>query len=136
MTYLDPNHIIYVLSNHQIVDKSIYRNNVWKAAHLTNNDLSSRSSWLTGLTLVYDYAHHLYFRDGTRYKVPDIHKIFPDPQNRWMTDFLKADETGKAPASYSRYYERLRLIELYCRLRRVEALPAPEHWEGAASKIA
>ncbi|MEM5585937.1 hypothetical protein WNZ15_26010 [Roseibium sp. AS2] len=132
MTYLKGDDRIIVCSNYQFVDTEFYQENVWNIARLTHELMPSRAAWLTGMTIIYDYAHHLYFRDGSKYWPSDIGKIFPDPQNRWFSDFLKADETGEAPLSYTKYYERLRMIELYCRLRHIKELPASEHWEGAA----
>lgn len=124
MTYLHPRDKIVVLSNHQLVNKVCYRESVWLPAIEANEELAGRGAWLSAITLVYDYADHLYYRNGKRYKVVDIDEEFPDGQNRWMTNFLEADGTGNAPATYSRKYERLRLIELYCRLRNYPSLPA------------
>ena len=61
--------------------------------------------------------------------------MFNDPQNRWMSHFLQADESGDAPASYSRKTERLRMIELYCRLvRHHRAIPGGTSLEQRAAK--
>jgi hypothetical protein len=49
---------------------------------------------------------------------PDIYdELFPDVTNKWMRNFLRCDGTGEYPKSYSSHYERLRVVELYCRLR-------------------
>lgn len=108
---------ILVLSNHQLVNKVTYRNLVWVPAREAHAELPSRAAWLQALTLIYEYSGQLFFKNGKQYIPSDIDTIFRDPQNRWMSNFLKADDSGTAPASFSHQFERLRMIELYCRLR-------------------
>ena len=107
---------ILVASDHQLVNKAFYRDQVWKPALQAHDDLRSRTAWLNALTLIYDYDGRLYFRDGRPYRPQDIDEVFNDPQNRWMSNFLKADTSGQQPAQTSRLLERLRMINLYCRL--------------------
>ncbi|CTQ55635.1 hypothetical protein LP7551_04178 [Roseibium album] len=121
---------IYVLSNHHFVNKVTYTHYAWLPANRVNEEMPGRASWLEAFGLIYEYNDRLYFKNGKKYNPGDIDKAFPDPQNRWMTNFLKADETGRGPASYSWHYERLRMIELYCRIRNEDPWPhAPEQFE-------
>lgn len=113
---------VLVASDHQLVNKAFYRDQVWKPALKAHEDLRSRTAWLNALTLIYDYDGRLYFRDGRPYQPQDIDEVFNDPQNRWMSNFLKADPTGQRPVQTSRLLERLRMIELYCRLVESELL--------------
>jgi len=117
MTQHNTKEPIFVLSNHQLVNKVTYRNHVWVPALQAHAELPSRAAWLEALPLIYEYTDRFFFKNGKRYMPSDIDTIFRDPQNRWMSNFLKADGSGMAPASYSHQYERLRMIELYCRLR-------------------
>lgn len=116
MTIIEASTQILVAADHQLVSKAFYRERVWKPARAAHQDVRSRAAWLSALTLLYDYDGRLYFRDGRPYHPQDVDEVFTDPDNRWMTNFLKADESGNSPASLSRMFERLRMIELYCRL--------------------
>ena len=117
MTKPDHADRILVAADHQLVSKSFYINRVWGPAREAHKDLRGRTAWFNALTLPYDFDGRLYYPDRRPYHPPDIEEVFRDPQNRWMSRFLKADETGQAPAHYCRDLEKLRLIELYCRLR-------------------
>ncbi|MEE4290048.1 MAG: hypothetical protein V2J14_11795 [Erythrobacter sp.] len=74
-------------ADHQIVSKTFYRERIWKPARNVHADLPGRSSWLSALTLLYDYDGRLYFPDGSTYHPKDIDVVFNDPQNRWMSYF-------------------------------------------------
>ena len=104
---------IEVASNSQLVHRGFYRNKVWLPARKANEELSSRASWLVALEMTSDAQGRCVFPDGRDYQVPNINGIF-DPENRWMTNFLAADECGTRPKTYSPYFERLRVIKLYC----------------------
>ncbi|MEP1518722.1 MAG: hypothetical protein ABJK17_00460 [Ascidiaceihabitans sp.] len=120
---------IYVLPNHHLVDKAIYRNCAWGPARKVQTELSGRASWIHAFPLIFEYSDQLYYTDGSKYDPPEIDEVFPDAQNRWMSDFLKTDKTGKAPATYSHRFERLRIIDLYCRLRENNPWPFSSQME-------
>lgn len=107
---------VTVLLDRDLVNRRIYRELIWRPARRFNEDLRSRRSWLNALTLLYDFEHALFWPNGSRYEVPEVDSVFTDPENRWMSAFLAADDTGESPRSYSRKLDRLRLIALYCRL--------------------
>ena len=115
MTKPDHADRILVAADHQLVSKTYYIE-LWKRAREVHKDLRGREAWLDFLTITYESADRLYFPDGRRYYPPDIDEVFTDPQNRWMSRFLKADASGEAPAHFCRNFERLRLIDLACRL--------------------
>lgn len=117
----DEQHVIFVAPNHKLVLKPFYRDQVWLPAREANKDLGSSKAWLSALELIYDYHGMLYFNDGSEYPTPDIPEVFVDHSNRWMRNFLKAKACGKEPKHYSKLIERLRIIELYCRLIRQES---------------
>lgn len=107
---------IVVAADYQLVNRKFYTQRVWKPALRQHTLIGSRSKWLNALELVYNYDGQLYHTSGQPYSHAELTEIFPDNRNRWMGYFLEADETGEAPKRFSREYERLRLIELYCRL--------------------
>lgn len=107
---------ILVAADFQLVHREFYTENVWRPAKRAHEQLQSRTLWLSALTMIYDYDGQLYFADGRPYHAKDIDEVFTDPSNRWMTDFLESDNSGNLPRRISRKLERLRMIELYCRL--------------------
>ncbi|WP_095589604.1 hypothetical protein [Actibacterium ureilyticum] len=112
------NGIIYVSPDWQITSKTYYRENIWLPARKLNDDIGSGAKWRTALYMVDEYLDRLKYPDGSAYMYPDIYdELFPDVTNKWMRNFLRCDGTGENPKSYSSHYERLRVVELYCRLR-------------------
>jgi len=119
---------IFVAGNHDLIRKPFYRDRVWRPARDAHQDIGGRTGWLFALEAVYCFEGKLFWPHGRPFDIPVIDDVFDDHENRWMTNFLKADKTGEAPAMYSRKLDRLRLIELYCRLlREHEELP---RWDG------
>lgn len=116
----DDSRAIFVAPNHKLVLKPFYRDQVWLPAIDADQDLGSSKAWLSALELIYDYHGMLYFNDGQEYPTPDIGEVFVDQSNRWMRNFLKAKDGGTEPKHYSNKIERLRIIELYCRLIKQE----------------
>lgn len=111
---------ILVPANYQLVDLEFYVEWAFHPARREARRIGGRKGWFTALKMTTGYKGRLFFPDGTAYDVPDVHDIFVDPDNRWMTNFLKADHTGEAPASPSRLYERVRMISAYCTLRALQ----------------
>ncbi|WP_299873327.1 hypothetical protein [uncultured Sulfitobacter sp.] len=107
---------IFVAPDHKLVLRSFYREHVWLPAREANEDLGSSKAWLSALELIYDFHGMLFFNDGLEYPTPDIPEVFVDHSNRWMRNFLKAKSDGTEPKHFSNKIERLRIIELYCRL--------------------
>lgn len=117
----DEQHAIFVAPDHKLVLRTFYRDQVWHPAREANEDLGSSLAWLSALELIYDYDGMLYFTDSRKYPAPDIAEVFVDSTNRWMRNFLEAKDGGEEPNHYSNKIERLRMIELYCRLIRQDS---------------
>lgn len=106
---------IYVSPNWELVDRKFYVECVWRPARQLHERLGGRTAWLTALKMLQAYEDRLYFPEGQRYLLSSIDTTFGDA--RWIGMFLEADASGEAPRVYTRQYDRLRVIELYCRLK-------------------
>ena len=119
-----------VLADWQIRNPEIYHARIWTPAR---QKLISRLSWLDALTLIYRFEGRVFWPSGRRFEMPDVDDIFTDSQNRWMSHFLEADATGRAPKRHCRIIPRLRLIGLYCDITAEPLEPgAPE--QGQVSR--
>lgn len=107
---------ILVAADFQLASRTFYRTRIWTPAREVSTDLGSRAAWLEAITMLYEFDGRLYFSDGRAYRHPEIEDVFGDHGERWMGLFLEADASGQAPRRYSYKTERLRLIEVYCRL--------------------
>lgn len=67
--------------------------------------------------LMVDNRVELFYRSGKPYTLPEIDEVFPNPENRWMSDYLRSYPTELKPAIRSRALEHLRLLDLYFRVR-------------------
>ncbi|MEM1149932.1 MAG: hypothetical protein AAGI03_05145 [Pseudomonadota bacterium] len=105
-----------VAADHQLVTRTFYVGQVWRPARRQDAVIGSRANWRTALHLVDDYYGRLFHTNGQPYHYDEINDVFDDPRNRWMGYFLEADEAADYPARFCIKLERLRLIELYCRL--------------------
>jgi len=108
--------VILVAENFQLVSRIFYVENIWRPAREIHPNIGGRQGWLDSLYLINEYEGRLFFRDGKPYRPQSVELIFTE-DNKWMSDFLKADATGEFPKSYSKKRERLRMIELFIRLR-------------------
>ena len=119
---LDPRPLFIVPLRRELKDRRFYRIEIWRPARREHPDIGSRREWLDALTLLYDYADHIMHRDGAPYAMPDIDSVFPDLEMRWFSYFLQAESCGTRPKSYSRKYDRLEVIHLFCRVRAYDRL--------------
>ena len=103
--------IFTVLADWEIRNPEIYRTRIWVPAKAKG---IARMPWLNALTLTFRFDGRVFWPSGQRFEMPEIDRVFPDPQNRWMSIFLQADKTGRAPKRHCRVIPRLRLIALYC----------------------
>ena len=105
---------IYVASESELMDQTYYRR-LWLAA-------IPRREWLDAIAdTLRDYRSTIAFAPGQRYQVPCIDAaIGNDLDVRWLGHFLAANDNGGFPLRYSRKIERLRLIDLYFRIRHPE----------------
>lgn len=107
---------ILVASDALLVDRRFYVERVWTPARSMHKHIGSYPKWLDALTVLYDFDGRLYYPDNGLYRHPEITDVFEDQTNHWMGDFLRCDGSGHFPKRFCRKVERLRLIELYCRL--------------------
>lgn len=80
----------------------------------------SRRKLKDEMSLVFAHAGHAVFpfRNGGRYLLPDIDDVFgKDPDMRSLSHYLEADDSGLHPRRMSRKPERLRVINLYLKLK-------------------
>ena len=109
-----PANAFIVLTDRQIKTRSIYRRLVFEPARELDREFGGRRSWINQLGRVLLNADRCFWPDGAPYEPPFIDDVFEE-DNRWMSYFLSADETG-APRRYCRKFERLRMIALLCRM--------------------
>jgi len=95
----------------QLRHPAFYIDRIWRPAR---QQPLSRRAWMEGFALVEDYAPFIRWPDGSHFKCPSLLEVCPDPENRWMSAFLKADASGERPASFIRNCKRLRFVYLYC----------------------
>lgn len=106
--------LVYVASDAELNDEHYYRR-LWLA---TRNINISRRDWPDELADAFrDVDVDYRFPSGMPYFLPDIDEVFTDPGMRWMSDFLVSDPTGRRPAIYRRSKDKLRLIDLYFRVK-------------------
>ncbi len=111
-----PENKIYVFSDAELVQMPVYIDLIWDKAREFTKTLRSVAAWHTAAEIVYDYDGRLYFRDQSPWKPPALDAEFRDESGRWFRYFLEADASGKRPKRVSEKYDRLRYVELTCRL--------------------
>ena len=110
-----PKRVVTVATDDELLNEHYYRRQ-WLAAR---NLKASRRKWLDILsdTFVLDDVTFIY-PSGLPYMVPDIDTVFgEDPDMRWFSYYLLDDGTEQYPRIRSRILSRLRLIDLYFRVR-------------------
>lgn len=110
-----------VLADWEIRNPEIYRKRIWIPARARK---IARKPWLDALTLLFAYNGRVFWPSGRPFQIPEIDDVFTHAENRWMSDFLVADDSGTAPRQQSRVIPRLRLIALYCDVT-ADKLPQP-----------
>lgn len=107
---------VYVATDAELLSDHYYRR-LWMAVR---NIGISRRDWLDELSdafLEADARVRIIYRSGDPYRLPEIDEVFPCPEMRWLSDYLKSDPSGLKPASRSRAVERLRLLDLFFRVK-------------------
>lgn len=83
----------------------------------------SRREWPNAIVdAVYGFEGTIYFADGRKFEPTDteIDDTFADPDFRWISDFLSFAETEPRQRPQRRVIARLRLIDLYFRIKHPE----------------
>lgn len=107
--------VIYVATDEELKDPVYYRR-LWLA---TRNVPIPRREWLDAIAdAVRDFEGDLLTRENRRYNMPCVDKTFgDDPDMRWMGHFMESTMNSDMPMHKSRIVERLRLIDLYFRIK-------------------
>ena len=95
--------------------RGFYTIAVWRRAR--KYSYLSRRDWLKELDNVKAYERFIFWPDGSRCRIYYGYELNPDADNRWMSNFLDADESGARPKRYVRCPKRLRAIFLYCQIQ-------------------
>tara|TARA_R110002110_G_scaffold60423_7_gene170069 strand:- start:490 stop:876 length:387 start_codon:yes stop_codon:yes gene_type:complete len=113
----DEQQIIYVANDAELLNRNYYLR-LWVFCRSLP---FSRREILEELTNTFRDADVLYrylWRSGNPYELPEIEDdVFPDPDMRWYSEFLQSDPTGARPKIRSRMLERLRILDLYARVK-------------------
>ncbi len=107
---------VVIATDAELTGEHYYRR-LWMAAR---NIQISRRGWLNELADCLRDTHDVEIRypSGQSYPIPYVDELMgDDPDNRWMSDFLRSDPSGARPRSRSRKLERVRLIDLYFRIK-------------------
>ena len=107
--------LVIVATDAELLSEHYYRR-LWIAAR---NIKISRREWLDELANCLRDTHDIDIRYpyGEPYIIPFVDEAMgDDPDNRWMSDFLRSDPSGVKPSTRSRKLERVRLIDLYFRI--------------------
>lgn len=109
---------VFVAREDQLTNPQYYAR-LWLAAR---NVPIARREWLDAIAdALRDFDGEILYAPGVPYKIPCVDEVFgDDPDMRWMKDFLAASEPEMKPLRFSRKIERLRMIDLYFRVRSSE----------------
>ncbi len=112
------NKVIYVATDEELKDPSYYHR-LWLE---TRNVPIPRRDWLDAIAdAIRDFEGDILTITGQPYNIPCIDETFgDDPDIRWMGQFIAARGTGELPLVWTRKLERLRLIDLYFRIKHHE----------------
>ena len=107
--------IVYVATHHELQCRSYY-SRLWI---VVKNIKISRRLWLNEMANTFrDFKGHILWKNGMPYKIPCVDDTFGnDPDLRWMGYYLRSDNSGFYPQSLSRKVDRLRLLDLYFRIK-------------------
>lgn len=110
---------VVVARDDQLTDPQYYAR-LWLAAR---NAPITRRDWLDAIAdAVRDFDGQIVYAPGIPYRIPCVDEIFgDDPEMRWLGHYLTAgDPDGTTPLRRCTKLERLRLMDLYFRIRHPE----------------
>lgn len=109
---------VYVASDRQLKRKSHFQRLAIATAAM---DVSRRELINVLSETIYNFEGHLLWPEGDVYEVPDVDDAFGDDGSfRWVSDFIRFAETPPRQVPQGRIVERLRLIDLYFRIKHPE----------------
>jgi hypothetical protein len=112
----DQNIIIITLATTEELKKTSYYNRLWMAVRSIS---ISRRSWLDEISDTFrDFDGIVLQPNGNVYDIPLVDDVFAnDFDMRWLSYYLRPDETGKTPRSRSYKIKRLQLFDLYFKIK-------------------
>lgn len=107
--------VVYVATDADILNEHYYRR-LWIAA---KNIEISRREWLDEIAdcLRDSCDITILYPSGKTYEIPYVDDVFNDDDMRWMGLFLRANPCANLPRTRSRKLERVKLIDLYFRIK-------------------
>lgn len=109
--------IVTVATTAELKNEHYYRR-LWLAAR---NIQYGRRKWpdeLSDCFIDCGYSYEVQYPSGETFPIPDIDETFGnDPDARWVSDYLMADQSGMRPRYKSRKLGRVQLIDLYFRIK-------------------
>ena len=107
--------VVYVATDAEILNEHYYRR-LWIAA---KNVEVSRRDWLDEIAdCLRDTCDiEILYSSGKSYPIPYVDDVFDDGEMRWMGEFLRGRCCGNRPRTTSRKIERVKLIDLYFRIK-------------------
>ncbi len=107
--------LVFVASREQLINDNYYRR-LWMAVRSAS---ISRREWLDEIAdTIRDYRGLICYYNGFPYQVPDIDDTFGnDSDMRWLGYFIASNDNGNRPKTHAKKIERLRLIDLYFRIK-------------------
>ena len=108
--------VVRVATMAELTNQHYYRR-MWMA--VKNVDIGGRRKWLDELAACFrDYECEIVYPSGQPFPLGDIDEIFgDDPDVRWLGYYLRSDPTGTQPKAMSRKLERIRILDLYFRVK-------------------
>ncbi|MEM9234000.1 MAG: hypothetical protein AAGA69_07130, partial [Pseudomonadota bacterium] len=98
----------------------IYLNQVWRPARALHPLIGSRRKWREECERLDWCEGCIVYPDGTPCRLdPPAYDIF-ERGNKWMSEFLRADHTGRRPLIYKENLERVRRVHLVIELWKAE----------------
>ena len=112
-----PKRKVTTASDLELIDPTYYRR-LWLAARNISEKVPRRG-WLDELADCFrDFDGDIVYPTGEIFQLPDLDEVFgDDAEARWLSYYLKPDESGVNPKSRVRKIERLRMIDLYFRIK-------------------
>lgn len=109
--------VLYVASDEEFKTDSYYRR-LWLAVR---NLGIPRRQWPEILSMFLVELElkdiEVRWQNDELYEIPFVDDLFPDPDCRWISDFIERHESGFGPKSKSRKYEVLRILDAYIRVK-------------------
>ncbi len=109
---------VFLATDAELSDNHYYLR-LWLAAR---NVACSRRGWLNEIAdTLRDYDGTIWAPNGEVYVVPLVDDVFGDDADmRWMSDYLRSCPDGEQPRRVSSRPSRVRLIDLYFKIRHPE----------------